>query len=196
MAGFPPEPGPALHPGRPRPAAAYRLVIFAFDGALLAGPAGRWAGEAAMTVMDRLSATPGGPDHRYAAVVYGEHEVRVVEAGTPAPWDLRLPHPGRPRTDGAAIALAGTAAEFLAEAPAGLPAGVDILGLTAPGDRLVCPDDLRVLLFATAHPGDVATEQPGDFVTERPDDLAGLADTWWAGLAALRARRRQTELLR
>ncbi|MBB2944292.1 hypothetical protein FB565_004021 [Actinoplanes lutulentus] len=168
---------PGVTPARPFPASAHRLVLFALDGALLAGPARRRAADAATTIMSRLGLTPGGADHRYAAVVYGEHEVRAIPAGTPLPWDLSLPGPGRPRTDGATAAIADVSAEFLAGAPAGLPGSVDVLALVATGDRIVCPDDLRIRLTAAG-------------------DTRDLADHWWIGLAAQRARRRQTELLR
>ncbi|WP_045744168.1 hypothetical protein [Actinoplanes rectilineatus] len=172
MAGFPPDPR-----ARPVPASAFRLVVFAFDGTLTAVPAiRRQASDAAGAVMARLAAGPGGTDHRYAAVVAGEHEIRLIPVGTPVPWDLRAAGPGRPDPEGVTVALAGLSAEFLATVPAGLPGSVDVLALVAPGGRPECPDDLRIGL-AAAEPGD------------------DLAECWWTGLAGLRAGRRRIELL-
>lgn len=162
----------------PVPRSAYRLVIFAVDAVCCAGDVVRRAVDEAITMtVARLEAGPGSADHRFAAVVYGAAEVRVIPVGAPRPWDLALPSAGPARVDGAAVAIDDLAGTFLAAAPDGLPAGVEVLGLVSPGDTLTCARDLRV---------GVATV----------DSAAELADEWWLLLAALRAARRRTVVLR
>jgi hypothetical protein len=162
----------------PRPRAAHRLVVFTLDAALCADSGVRRLVEDAVTLtMARIDAGPGGDDHGFAAVVYGSDLVRVIPVGTPPPWDLRVPCPTAARTDGATVALADLAEQFLGRASDGLPGGVDALALVSPGARVACPDDLRIRLAAV-------------------DDPTELADEWWARLAELRSQRRHTVLLR
>lgn len=161
----------------PVPLSAARLIIFVVDASRCGDPAGRWLVEDAVAVtVARIEACPGAADHRFAAVVYGSDLVRVVPPGTRLPWDLRAPCSGPARPDGAAVAVGDLAARFLAAAPDGLPGSVDVLTLTAPGARVPCPDDLRVLVAGA-------------------DTVDDLADEWWARLASLRSLRRHTVIL-
>ncbi|MEU8232264.1 hypothetical protein AB0C12_21995 [Actinoplanes sp. NPDC048967] len=162
----------------PRPRAAHRLIVFTVDAGYCDDPGGRrLVGDAIAQTIARVDAAPGGDDHGFAAVVYGSDLVRVIPVGTPPPWDLWVACPTAARPDGATVALADLAEQFLAHSPDGLPGAVDVLALVSPGAHVVCPDDLRVLLSAVDEPTD-------------------LADEWWARLAELRSRRRHTVLLR
>jgi hypothetical protein len=162
----------------PRPRAAHRLVVFTLDAARCADPGvRRLIDDAIASTIARVDAAPGGDDYGFAAVIYGSDLVRVIPVGAPPPWDLRVPCPTAARTDGATVALADLAEQFLGHTPPGLPGSVDVLALVAPGAHVVCPDDLRILLSEV-------------------DDPTDLADEWWARLAELGSRRRHTVLLR
>jgi hypothetical protein len=164
----------------PVPRAAHRLVMFVLDAARCAAPADRAQINAAInaTIAD-LTAGPGGDDHQFAAVVYGDDLARVHPVGASRPWDLDVPCRSRPRIDGACVALADLAAGYLDAAVGGLPATVDVLVLADPADRsgLVRPDDSRVIVAWV-------------------DDLTDLADIWWDRLTVMRSSRRHTVLLR
>jgi hypothetical protein len=162
----------------PLPRSAHRLVVFTLDASRCADrSATRIVDDAVASTVARIEAGPGGADHRFAAVIYGSEQVRVIPVGAPRPWDLRVPCSGPARTDGATVALADLAHQFLGAAPHGLPGSVDALALVSTGARIVRPDDLRILIAAT-------------------DDLTDLADEWWLRLVELRSRRRHVVLLR
>jgi hypothetical protein len=162
----------------PAPRSAHRLIVFVLDGARCAD-----RGERAL-IDDAIAATvadvttgPGGADHQFAAVVYGDEVVRARAAGAPGSWPLDVPCAAPTRIDGGLVALTDLAGHFLAAAAEGLPASVDVLTLTAPGDRLAEPDDLRIR------------------VTNR-HEVTDLAGAWADALADLQAMRRHTVLLR